>query len=237
MNSIPLKNRHCWSGRNNPFSKVRSEAVSNYHLYETVMFSIFRAKSDWTQSIRSWTTTVMLCEIGEQYGFVALWAALSALGAISVFSFVIISNAALIGISFPLSQLLQVIVLSGLVFVPYYARPSYEKWVYKSNPKFPTPKLGNSPRHMWTVSRCFSLLSLHVSSQGDRTVPQRCSCGCTLPRYGHLPLLCLARPSCGSAYSVARLLQWPTRRWMAGVVICYVSSRSVCCSVMPCGVF
>jgi hypothetical protein len=37
---------------------------------------------------------------------------------------------------------MQVIVLSGVVFVPYYGRPSFEKWQYKTNPKYPSPQLG-----------------------------------------------------------------------------------------------
>jgi lathosterol oxidase len=59
----------------------------------------------------------MLCEIGEQHGFLALWAAMSALGALSV------------------------LVLSSVVFIPFYGRPSFEKWQYKTNPKFPSPQL------------------------------------------------------------------------------------------------
>lgn len=59
----------------------------------------------------------MLCEIGEEHGFLALWAAMSVLGAISV------------------------LVLSSVVFVPFYGRPTFEKWQYKSNPKFPSPQL------------------------------------------------------------------------------------------------
>jgi len=59
----------------------------------------------------------MLCEISEEYGFVAVWAALTALGAAAV------------------------LVLSGVVFVPYYGHPTYEVWQYKCNPKFPSPEL------------------------------------------------------------------------------------------------
>lgn len=59
----------------------------------------------------------MLCEIGTQYGFVFLWVTFTVLGLISM------------------------VVLSGSLFYPYYVKPTYEKWVYKSNPKFPSPLL------------------------------------------------------------------------------------------------
>jgi sterol desaturase/sphingolipid hydroxylase (fatty acid hydroxylase superfamily) len=59
----------------------------------------------------------MLCEIGENYGYLAVWATLSLLGAIAT------------------------ITLSSIVFVPYYGYPTYEKWTRKCNPKFPTPAL------------------------------------------------------------------------------------------------
>eukprot|EP00928_Gymnodinium_smaydae_P079654 TRINITY_DN63523_c0_g1_i1.p1 TRINITY_DN63523_c0_g1~~TRINITY_DN63523_c0_g1_i1.p1 ORF type:complete len:318 (+),score=76.13 TRINITY_DN63523_c0_g1_i1:78-956(+) len=38
-----------------------------------------------------------------------------------------------------LLQIVITIVLSGSVFVKYYGRPTYEKWRYKINPKFPDP--------------------------------------------------------------------------------------------------
>jgi Delta7-sterol 5-desaturase len=59
----------------------------------------------------------MLCEIGENYGYIAVWATLSVLGAIAT------------------------ITLSSIVFVPYYAYPTYEKWTRKCNPKYPSPAL------------------------------------------------------------------------------------------------
>mmetsp|Transcript_14353 Transcript_14353/g.21507 ORF Transcript_14353/g.21507 Transcript_14353/m.21507 type:complete len:292 (+) Transcript_14353:116-991(+) len=59
----------------------------------------------------------MLCEISSQYGFLAVWLSMSLLGVVSV------------------------LTLSGAVFLPFYAYPSYEKWVRKSNPKFPSPEL------------------------------------------------------------------------------------------------
>jgi Delta7-sterol 5-desaturase len=57
----------------------------------------------------------MLCEISQQYGPGAVWLTLSILGAFAT------------------------IGLSGSVFLPYYAYPTYEKWTRKSNPKYPTP--------------------------------------------------------------------------------------------------
>lgn len=59
----------------------------------------------------------MLCEIGTQYGFVALWVTLTVLG------------------------LLSMLVLSGLLFWPYYYAPTFERWVLKTNPAFPSPAL------------------------------------------------------------------------------------------------
>lgn len=47
----------------------------------------------------------------------ALWGATSLLGAFSV------------------------LVLSGMVFLPFYGRPTFEKWQYKMNPKFPSAQL------------------------------------------------------------------------------------------------
>jgi len=57
----------------------------------------------------------MLCEIGGQYGFFAVWITMTVLGFVSV------------------------IFLSTIVFIPYYVRPTYEMWVMKCNPKFPSP--------------------------------------------------------------------------------------------------
>tara|TARA_B110000090_G_C12933885_1_gene274624 strand:- start:28 stop:318 length:291 start_codon:yes stop_codon:yes gene_type:complete len=59
----------------------------------------------------------MICEIGANYGFVAVWAALTVLGFISM------------------------MVLSGAVFIPYYVNPTKELWKYKCNPKFPSAAL------------------------------------------------------------------------------------------------
>lgn len=59
----------------------------------------------------------MLCELGTSYGFFALWIFMSLLG------------------------LLMMLILSSIVFYYYYMIPTYEKWVYKNNPKFPTPEL------------------------------------------------------------------------------------------------
>ena len=59
----------------------------------------------------------MLCEIGTEYGFVALWVALTVLG------------------------LLSMLILSGLLFWPYYYAPTFERWTLKTNPTFPSPAL------------------------------------------------------------------------------------------------
>jgi lathosterol oxidase len=59
----------------------------------------------------------MLCEIGSQFGYLTLWATFTSLG------------------------LLSMIILSGAVFIPYYVYPTFERWQYKSNDKFPSPAL------------------------------------------------------------------------------------------------
>lgn len=59
----------------------------------------------------------MLCEIGENYGYLAVWVTLSLLGALATITF------------------------SSVVFIPYYAYPTYEKWTRKCNPKYPSPAL------------------------------------------------------------------------------------------------
>jgi Delta7-sterol 5-desaturase len=59
----------------------------------------------------------LLCEIGNQYGFVAIWITLTVLGFVTMMA------------------------LSSLVFYPLYCKPTFEAWVYKSNPKFPSPAL------------------------------------------------------------------------------------------------
>lgn len=59
----------------------------------------------------------MLCEVGGQYGFMALWLTMTIGGFVSM------------------------MVLSTLIFIPYYVNPTFEKWVFKCNPKFPSPAL------------------------------------------------------------------------------------------------
>lgn len=59
----------------------------------------------------------MLCEIGNNFGAVSLWATMTILGLVSM------------------------IILSGAVFVPFYGRPTFERWQYKTNEKFPSPAL------------------------------------------------------------------------------------------------
>ena len=59
----------------------------------------------------------MLCEIGSRYGFVAIWMFTTIAGFVSM------------------------VVLSSLVFYPLYCKPTFESWIWKSNPKFPSPAL------------------------------------------------------------------------------------------------
>lgn len=59
----------------------------------------------------------MLCEIGTQFGFIALWITLTVLG------------------------LLSMLILSGLLFWPYYYSVTFDRWIYKTNPSFPSAVL------------------------------------------------------------------------------------------------
>lgn len=59
----------------------------------------------------------MLCEIATNYGYFVLWIVMTVLAFISV------------------------LILSGSLFYPYYVKPTFEKWQYKNNPKFPTPQM------------------------------------------------------------------------------------------------
>lgn len=59
----------------------------------------------------------MLCEISESYGFFITW------------------------ITFTLLGLLSMLILSTMIFIPYYYKPTFERWQYKSNPVFPSPLL------------------------------------------------------------------------------------------------
>jgi sterol desaturase/sphingolipid hydroxylase (fatty acid hydroxylase superfamily) len=59
----------------------------------------------------------MFCEIAEEYGFIAVWVAFTSAG------------------------LLSMGLLSTLVFIPLYAKPSMEIWRYKCNPVFPSTLL------------------------------------------------------------------------------------------------
>lgn len=59
----------------------------------------------------------MFCEVADNFGFVALWAAMS------------------------VSGLLAMLVLSSLIFKPFYVDVTYETWQMKTNPKFPSPEL------------------------------------------------------------------------------------------------
>ncbi len=58
---------------------------------------------------------MVLCAIGEQYGFFAVWSVLSVVGLVSMMA------------------------MSSVIFYPYYQKPTFETWQYKSNPKFPSP--------------------------------------------------------------------------------------------------
>jgi lathosterol oxidase len=59
----------------------------------------------------------MLCEVGTNHGFFALWMVMSVLGLVSM------------------------LVLSSALFYPYYVTPTFERWKLKNNPKFPSPEL------------------------------------------------------------------------------------------------
>ena len=59
----------------------------------------------------------MLCEVGTSHGFFALWMVMSVLGLVSM------------------------ILLSSALFVPYYVHPTFDRWKFKNNPKFPSPEL------------------------------------------------------------------------------------------------
>jgi lathosterol oxidase len=60
---------------------------------------------------------VMLCEIAQDFGFVAVWMAMTVLGLVTMG------------------------ILSGLVFIPLYSRPKFDTWKFKCNPSFPSPAL------------------------------------------------------------------------------------------------
>lgn len=79
----------------------------------------------------------MLCE-ASSFGFIATWAILTVLG------------------------LLSTCTLSGILFVQYYARPTYEKWRTKSNPKFPSARMVRDEilqmiKGTWTATICPAL--------------------------------------------------------------------------------
>ena len=59
----------------------------------------------------------MLYELAQRGNFVTTWLAL-----------------ALIGFS-------MTMIMSGALFLLYYARPTFESWQYKSNPDFPKPAM------------------------------------------------------------------------------------------------
>jgi lathosterol oxidase len=59
----------------------------------------------------------MLCEIASNYGFIALWATMT------------------------FSGFAAMMVLSTIIFIPYYVNPTFERWLLKCNPKFPSPAL------------------------------------------------------------------------------------------------
>lgn len=59
----------------------------------------------------------MFCEISDNFGFGFLWIVMTALG------------------------LLSMIVLSSVVFYPYYVNPSFNTWNMKNNPNYPSPLL------------------------------------------------------------------------------------------------
>lgn len=58
---------------------------------------------------------MVLCELPLDH-FLLTWFALTALGGASIF------------------------LMSGSIFMRYYVNPTYEQWIWKSNPKYPTPE-------------------------------------------------------------------------------------------------
>jgi len=91
---------------------------------------------------------MVLCEMmsGAPQSFFATWATISVLA------------------------LLSVVLLSGSVFWAYYVRPSYDKWQYKINPKFPSPedvRLEITQTLKGIVAAAFApSMSLYLSQQG-----------------------------------------------------------------------
>jgi hypothetical protein len=59
----------------------------------------------------------MLCEIGQYGGFFIVWVSMTVLAFISM------------------------MILSTIIFIPYYARPTFEFWFYKCNPSYPSASL------------------------------------------------------------------------------------------------
>jgi len=88
----------------------------------------------------------MLCEVQAWGNFFATWVFLSVLG------------------------LVLMLIMSGTVFWFYYVNPTYERWQYKCNPKFPTPELVRNEviqmiKGLAAATFCPSL-SLYLATKG-----------------------------------------------------------------------
>lgn len=85
---------------------------------------------------------------------------------------------------------LFVIFFSGIVFYKLYwpTQVTYEKWMWKTNPKFPTPEkvrdeIIQTTKCVWCAAICPSL-ALYMYANGDRSpIKTYGYCG-TLPEYG-----------------------------------------------------
>ena len=81
----------------------------------------------------------MFCEVAASKGFAILWISMALVGELfyrnpDTFKNPLISVTYIIGC-------LSVFILSGTVFILYYMNPTYNSWIYKSNPKYPTAKM------------------------------------------------------------------------------------------------
>jgi len=61
-------------------------------------------------------------------------------------------------------------LLAGSLFYQYYVRATYEKWIFKSDPKYPPPskvkeEIIQMTKGMWTATLC-PVLALHLSKRG-----------------------------------------------------------------------
>lgn len=99
----------------------------------------------------------MFCEIGAQYGFVAMWMSMTVMGWISM------------------------VILSSAVFFPLYYRPTFETWQWKSNPRFPSPALVKKEIVQMTkgliVATLIPAFAIKLSAEKDSTIGFKGYCG------------------------------------------------------------